>query len=91
MTTPLPPLCGPCQAERDRWLDTTPATLIPRPGFAHGSGAAYDVSAAGMAERRRARYEEWRRTVRHGREMVAVACRAGHHAEPRVDTSQSGL
>lgn len=91
MTDPLPPLCGPCRAERDRWLDTVPSTLIPRLGFAHGSGAAYDVSAAGLRDRRAARYEEWRRTVLHGREMVAVACRAGHHAELRVDTSQSEL
>jgi hypothetical protein len=90
MTDPLPPLCGPCRAERDRWLDTSPSTLIPRPGFSHGSGAPYDVSAAGLRDRRGARYEEWRRTVQHGRRMVAVACRAGHHAAP-VDTSQSSL
>jgi hypothetical protein len=91
MTDPLPPLCGPCLAEMGRWLDTSPSTLIPRLGFAHGSGAAYDVSAAGLRDRRTARYEEWLRTVRHGRAMIARACRAGHHAKPRVDTSQSRL
>ncbi len=91
MTDPLPPLCQPCQAVSLAWLDTSPSTLIPRLGFAHGSGAAYDVSAAGLRDRRAARYEEWRRTVQHGRAMVAQACRAGHHAEPRVDTSQSRL
>jgi hypothetical protein len=91
MTAPLPPLCGPCLAEMGRWLDTSPSTLIPRLGFAHGSGAAYDASPAGIRDRRAARYEEWRRTVQHGRAMVAVACRAGHHAEPGVDTSQSSL
>lgn len=84
-------LCEPCSAESQRWLDTRPSALIPRLGFAHGSGAAYDVSAAGLRERGSSRYEEWRRTVQHGRRMVAVACRAGHHAEPRVDTSQSRL
>lgn len=78
----LAPLCTPCMAEMGRWLDTSPATLILRPGFAYGSGAAYDVSPSGMAERRRARHEEWRRTVRHGRAMVARSCRAGHHAVP---------
>jgi len=76
---------------RDRWLETRPSTLIPRPGFAHGSGAAYDASPAGIRDARRARYEEWRRTVKDGRETVARLCRAGHHAEPRVDTSQSSL
>lgn len=79
----LAPLCTPCLAEMGRWLDTAPSTLIPRLGFAHGSGAAYDASPAGLADRRRARHEEWRRTVRHGREMVARSCRAGHHAVPR--------
>ncbi len=84
-------LCGPCTAESARWLDTSPATLLPRLGFAYGSGAAYDVSPAGVAERRRARHAEWAATVRRQRALVAAGCRAGHHAEPGVDTSLSCL
>lgn len=85
----MSPLCGPCSAESQRWLDTSPDTLIPRLSFTFGSGTAYDYTPAGVAERRRARYDEWRRTVQHGRRMIALACRAGYHAQPRVDTSQS--
>lgn len=46
------------------WLDTSPSTLLPRLGFAHGSGAAYDISPAGIRDRRAARHAEWRRTGR---------------------------
>ena len=77
---PAPPLCGPCSAERDRWLDTTPATLLPRLGLAYGSGAAYDVSPAGLRKRRAARHAEWAATVRFQRQLVAQGCRAGRHA-----------
>ena len=75
-----PPVCGPCSAEMGRWLDTSPATLIPRLGFAHGSGTAYDVSQAGLRERRAARHAEWAATVRFQRALVAAGCRAGNHA-----------
>lgn len=75
----LAPLCGPCSAEMSRWLDTRPSTLIPRLGFAYGSGTAYDVSPAGIAERRRARYSDWADVVRRQRALVAAGCRAGVH------------
>jgi hypothetical protein len=89
--TVLPPVCGPCSAEMSRWLDTSPSTLIPRLGFAHGSGAAYDVSAAGLRERRAARHGEWAATVRRQRALVVAGCRAGIHSTRPVDTSQSSL
>lgn len=79
-------LCAPCGAEWSRWLDTSPSTLIPRPGFAHGSGAPHDVSPAGMRDKRRARHAEWSATVRFQQGLVSAGCRAGRHAEPRVDT-----
>jgi len=91
MSDPLPPLCGPCSAESARWLDTRPSVLLPRAGFAHGSGAAYDVSPAGLRDNGRARHAEWAATVRFQRRLVAEGCRAGRHASPRVDTSQSTL
>jgi hypothetical protein len=74
------PLCGPCSAERLRWLDTSPASLIPRLGIAYGSGSEYDVSETGMRERRGARHAEWATTVRFQRQLVADGCRAGRHA-----------
>lgn len=77
--TPVP-LCGPCWEESLRWLDTRPASLLPRVGLAHGSGAAYDVSETGMRERRAARHVEWATTVRFQRRLVAEGCRAGRHA-----------
>lgn len=83
------PLCGPCSAESGRWLDTSPATLLPRLGIAYGSGAAYDTSPAGIAERRSARHAEWAALVRHQRQFVADGCRTGRHAV--LDTSQSSL
>jgi hypothetical protein len=76
----LVPLCGPCLAESVRWLDTSPATLLPRLGIAYGSGADYDVSETGMRERRSARHAEWLATVRFQRRLVAEGCRAGRHA-----------
>lgn len=88
---PRPPVCAPCSEEMGRWLDTRPSTLLPRLGFAHGSGAPYDVSAAGLRDRTRSRTEEWRATVRFQRALIADGCRAGRHAEPGVDTSQSSL
>lgn len=74
------PLCGPCSAESGRWLDTSPATLLPRLSLAYGSGAAYDASPAGVRERRSARYADWAATVRRQREFIAAECRAGRHA-----------
>jgi hypothetical protein len=79
-TPELAPLCTPCMAEMGRWLDTSPSTLIPRLGFAYGSGAAYDASPSGVTERRRARHAEWAATVRHQRALVAAGCRTGQHA-----------
>lgn len=77
-------LCRPCSAESARWLDTRPSTLLPRLSLAYGSGAAYDASLAGIAERRRARHDEWAALVRVQRQLVAVGCRAGKHARPRA-------
>ena len=75
----MTPLCGPCQASRAAWLDYR---LPPVFGIAHGSGAPYDVSAAGIRDRQRSRFDEWRSTVRFHRDLIARTCRAaGHIAE----------
>jgi hypothetical protein len=76
------PLCPPCSAARSAWLDYR---LPPVLGIAYGSGAPYDVSAAGVRDRRRSRFEEWRSTVRFNRDLIARHCRAaGHVAEEPV-------
>ena len=72
-------LCAECSAESARWLDTRPSTLIPRMGFAYGSGAAYDASAAGIADNRAAHHEQWVATVRYQRALIVAGCRAGRH------------
>jgi len=70
------PLCPPCSAARAAWLDYRPP---PVRGFAHGSGAPYDVSAAGLRDRRRSRFEQWRSTVRFQMDLIAAQCRAARH------------
>lgn len=73
-------LCVPCRDARLAWLDyRLPANL----GIAHGSGAPYDASAAGLRDRRRARFEEWRSLVSFEMDLIARTCReAGHLIEP---------
>jgi hypothetical protein len=74
------PLCPSCREARSVWLDYR---LPPPRGFAHGSGAPYDVSAAGIRDARKARFDEWRSTVRFHMDLIARTCRsAGHVAEP---------
>lgn len=71
--------CASCRAERDRWLDTRPSVLLPRHGFAHGSGAAYDSSLPGIRDGASARHGQWRRTVRYQRALILAQCQAGNH------------
>lgn len=78
----MKPLCPPCRAASSAWLDYR---LPPVLGIAHGSGAPYDVSAAGIRDRQRGRFEEWRSTIRFNRDLIARTCRAaGHVAEEPV-------
>ena len=74
------PLCGPCTAARNAWLDSRPSAVLPTFGFAFGSGAAYDTSVAGVNAARRARYSRWSTLVREQRDAIAAACRNGQHA-----------
>lgn len=77
--------CEPCTDLINRWMDTQPSTLIPRPAVALTGGTGYDSTPAGVADKRRSHYEQWRRTVRDGIAAVRAACAAGRHAEPRGD------
>ena len=69
-------ICPPCTEAMGRWLDARPPAVG---GFSFGSGAAYDVSPAGVTERRRARADWWYGIVREHRRAIAEACRAGRH------------
>lgn len=74
----MKPLCAPCSEARLAWLDYR----LPRVrGFAHGSGAPYDISAAGIRDRQRSRFEEWRSTIRFHMDLIARACRAAGHVD----------
>lgn len=84
--TKLQPLCDLCSREMDRWLDTRPSTLFPRLSVAYGSGAAYDASMTGVRDNQAARHAQWVTTVRQQRTLIMVGCRAGRHAQARVDT-----
>lgn len=71
-------LCRPCSLARAAWLDYR----LPRvPGIAYGSGAAYDTSTAGVRDRQRARFEQWRETIRFNQQLIAEQCRAGRHVD----------
>lgn len=76
MTTPL---CPSCAEEAGRWLDTTPQQF-PALATAVQAHAAADLTARGMAERRRGRYEKWRGTVRFQRSLIVRHCRSQGHA-----------
>ena len=73
-------LCQPCDDLCTKWLDSKPSQVLPTFGFAYGSGAAYDVSAAGVRDNTSARYERWRQLVREQMDGIAAACRAAGHA-----------
>lgn len=90
MTTTDSPLCPPCRAASSAWLGYR---LPPALGIAYGSGADYDMSAAGIRDRRQARFELWRDTIRWNRDLIARTCRAAGHttAEPAARVIQLDL
>lgn len=67
------------------WLDSKPSVVLSTFGIAYGSGAPYDVSVAGLLDRRRSRYEQWHQLVREQMAGIAEHCRAaGHVSTPAV-------
>lgn len=76
------PLCPPCAEESNRWLHATPQQLFPAHALAVQAHAAYDLTAAGMADRRHARWIRWRNLVRSQRRLIADRCRSHDHAAP---------
>lgn len=64
------PLCDSHRAEWMTWLDYP---MSSSPGVVT-SGAAYDDTAAGSRDRRRIRFEHWRRMIREQQARVVEAC-----------------
>lgn len=72
------PVCLACTRAQAAWYDYRPS-----PAGVSGS-TAYDVSLAGIADARRARYNRWRYTVRTQQALIAAACRRGGHGRPEL-------
>ena len=71
-------LCPPCRAASDEWLDYK---LPARPVFANH--AAYNDTARGMSDRRKARAEDWRSTIKHAQKVIRDGCAKGKHVESK--------
>ncbi len=61
--------CTACREEAARWLDYRPARTVRI-----AAGAAYDDTAAGVADNRRVRFEAWRTLVREQRARIYAEC-----------------
>lgn len=80
MGSTLAPICPPCTELRMKWLDSAPSQVLPTFGIAYGSGANYDISAAGLRDRGRSRHQQWSALVREQMAGVAASCRANNHS-----------
>lgn len=68
-------LCPQCRRAWLAWLDyRLPPAPIPLT-----AAAAYDLTAAGHADRIRARTAQWRSTILAGHAGVVAECVAGRH------------
>lgn len=70
-------VCAGCRAAQTAWYDSRPSQVIPR--FAIAAGATYDDTAAGVADSRRARHQQWAALVREQVAGIAAACRTAGH------------
>lgn len=66
-------MCDPCQAEWASWLDYRQPIAVT---FA--AGAAYDTTLAGVRDRQRARFDDWRNTVLAQQALIEQHCAANH-------------
>ena len=66
-------LCPDCREKADAWLDYR---LPTRSQFTNH--AAYDDTGRGVRDRHNGRFQEWKRTVRHARRVIADACAKNH-------------
>jgi hypothetical protein len=69
-------LCIPCAHAWGRWLDYR---LPPVLSITYGSGAAYDATPRGIRDREKARFREWRDTIRWHQDHIRELCEQGKH------------
>lgn len=67
-------MCAECRAKHDAWLDYR---LSPTVKIA--SGASRDDTVAGLADRRRARFQEWKGTINRQQALIRAQCIAAGH------------
>ena len=67
-------MCAECRAKHDAWLDYR---LPPRVNIA--SGSSRDDTVAGVADARKARFQEWRDTINRQQELIRAQCIAAGH------------
>lgn len=72
-------LCSPCQLASDAWLD-----YRVNPPLKIASGSSRDDTAAGVADGLRARYEEWRNTIRNQQALIQKLCTEQHQGQKGV-------
>lgn len=80
-----PAICPACQGQRMAWLDSKPSQVLPAFGIAHGSGAGYDVSLAGLQDRSRSRHQQWAALVREQMAAIGDHCRQAGHVTPPAE------
>jgi hypothetical protein len=78
------PICPACSRLRDRWLFSRPQDLFPEFGSLTQASAAYDLTPAGVQERRHDRHQRWVSLVRDQMAAIDADCRAGRHADEVV-------
>lgn len=74
-------LCVPCRNAWMAWLDYR---LPPVLSITYGSGAARDSTAAGIRDREKSRFREWRDTIRWQQAHIEQLCRDRVAREPLV-------
>lgn len=78
-------MCDSCATESQRWLDYR----LP-PVLKIASSSARDDTPAGLADRRRSRFEEWRDTINRQQALIRKHCIEAGHAVAE-ETSGNGL
>jgi len=77
-------LCDECQAKSQSWLDYR---VAPRLKIA--SGASRDDTAAGVADARRGRFDQWRTTVRDQQALIKSICEERHQRPSLLGADQA--
>jgi hypothetical protein len=69
-------ICPPCHEAWRSWFNYR---IVP--GLRINSGATRDDTLAGIKDRQRARFEEWRDTIRSNQELIEKICARRHRRQ----------